>query len=203
MSGSSDSTPPNLFTPPDAEVRSSPEDDAQEPVGLDLTALMARIREAAWQRRAGRGRTPTVPGTSDAPSRVAAGPSLATAGDGWPAVVGRLANVDRLARIGVTVPEMATFPRPLRPLARLLGRVVLYLVRFLTHQQSECNQAVLAALQQLSGTALRKLNDVERQLHQTQEALRVAERRMDELQQRPSKSQHSTISADAPQSSAA
>jgi hypothetical protein len=203
MSGSSDSTPPHLPTPPDAEVRSDYQDDAPELDGLDLPALKARIRAAAALRRDGHGLPPTAPAPIAAPSMAAATPFLASAGAGWSAVFGRLADVDRLAHLGATIPEMTAVPRPLWPLARLLGRVVLYLARFLTRQQTEYNQAVLAALQQLSGAAARRLNEMERQLLQTQEALREAERRLDELQQRPSKQRRDENSADAPQASAA
>jgi hypothetical protein len=96
--------------------------------GFDLARLKAEIRESLARRRpADRAAAPA--GGFDADLRAAS-----------------LRRVERHADIGAGVPELPRFRGPLRFVARLLARVVLYLARFLTSRQRECNYAVLNAL---------------------------------------------------------
>jgi len=59
------------------------------------------------------------------------------------------------AVVGVSLPAFAEFPRSLRPLLRLVARVVLYLARFITAPQTRFNVAVVDALRALADTELR------------------------------------------------
>jgi O-antigen chain-terminating methyltransferase len=51
------------------------------------------------------------------------------------------------AHVGEKVPPMLRFPEPLRRVALFAGRVVRYLARFITEDQSACNVQVVKALQ--------------------------------------------------------
>jgi FkbM family methyltransferase len=63
----------------------------------------------------------------------------------------QLHRVGAWADVGVTVPPMARFPRPLRGPARLVARLVLLLARVVTNGQRRFNHLVLRALRGLTG----------------------------------------------------
>ncbi len=60
------------------------------------------------------------------------------------------------ARVGQKIPSFASFRRPLRPIARLTARIVLYLSRFITDRQSDYNIALLRTVAAL-GEAVDRL----------------------------------------------
>jgi hypothetical protein len=97
--------------------------------GLDLARLKEEIRECLARRTAATGAVAAPAGGFDADLRAAS-----------------LRRVEQHADIGAGVPELPRFRGPLRFVARLLARVVLYLSRFLTSRQREYNYAVLHAL---------------------------------------------------------
>src|SRR5262245_4121579 len=106
------------------------EESAAAPAdGFDLAQLKREIRESVARRRA-------------------AGPAAAPAAGGFDGDLraASLRRVEGLADIAAGVPELPRFRGPLRSVARLIARVVLYLSRFLTSRQRECNYAVLNAL---------------------------------------------------------
>ena len=131
--------------------------------GLELARLKAEIREALAQRGAA-AEVAWHPGGFDAEVRAAS-----------------LRRVERHADIGAGVPELPRFRGPLRLVARLLARVVLYLARFLTSRQRECNYAVLNSLRNLHRGLARVEEEQARQLRQLRTDMdRLVEERLNE-----------------------
>jgi hypothetical protein len=118
------------------------------PGPLDLGELKRCIRARAAVRRGGPEPEPVRP----------------PAGADWSAVVASLAWAEEHADLFHADCAMASFPAPLRPLARLLGRVVATLSRFLTRQQTDCNNATLTALHLLGATTRRRLEELDRRV---------------------------------------
>jgi hypothetical protein len=116
--------------------------------GIDLARLKAEIRASLARRTAAPGAVAAPAGGFDADLRAAS-----------------LGRVERHADIGAGVPELPRFRGPLRFVARLLARVVLYLSRFLTSRQREYNYAVLNALRNLH-RGLSRLEDEQAQRFQ-------------------------------------
>ena len=119
------------------------------PDSPDVDELKRRIRERAAIRRGG-----PVPD----------GPVVPVEAADWTAVLAGLAWAEEHADLVHADPRMRSFPGPLRPLARLLGRVVQVLSRFLARQQTDCNNATLTALHLLGMTARNRFDDLERRL---------------------------------------
>jgi hypothetical protein len=114
---------------------------------LDLATVKAEIRASLARRRSAGALA--LPGAFEADLRAAS-----------------LSRVERLADIGAGVPELPRFRGPLRLAARLLARVVLYLARFLTSRQRECNYAVLNVLRSLHRGLARLEEEQARQFRQ-------------------------------------
>jgi hypothetical protein len=129
---------------------------------LNIAELKRRIRELAALRRGGPEPRPA--------------PDHGGAAD-WSAVLGGLAWAEEHADLVHAELAMRSFPRPLRPLAQLLGRVVLVLSRFLTRQQTDCNNATLTAVYLLGATTRRRLDDLDRRIAALESALRQIETR--------------------------
>src|SRR5436305_7519175 len=102
----------------------------EEPRLADVDELRRRIRDLAALRRGA-----PLPAPSAGRAE----------GVDWSAVVAGLAWAEDHADLVHADPQMLSIPGPVRPLARLLGRVVLVLSRFLTRQQTDCNNATLTA----------------------------------------------------------
>jgi hypothetical protein len=130
--------------------------------GFDLDRLKAEIRASL----AGRPAEPARPGTAGGFDA-----ELLAAG---------LRRVEKHADIAAGVPELPRFRGPLRVVARLLAGVVLYLSRFLTSRQRECNYAVLNALRNLDRGLSRLEQEQERQLRRLRADLERLEQRLDE-----------------------
>jgi hypothetical protein len=128
--------------------------------GFDLARLQAEIRESLARRRPA---DRAAAGGFDADLRAAS-----------------LRRVERHADIGAGVPELPRLRGPLRFVARLLARVVLYLARFLTSRQREYNYAVLSVLRNIDRGLSRLEQEQARQIRQLRaelERLREEDRR--------------------------
>ncbi|MCC6417502.1 MAG: hypothetical protein IT429_04570 [Gemmataceae bacterium] len=105
--------------------------------GLDLEKLQAQIRAAAARRRE-------------------AAPVLVFPAIDWELLAASLARVERHADIAAGgAPDLPRFRGPLRRVGRLIGRVVLFLARFLTSRQREYNHAALSTLRNLQRAVIR------------------------------------------------
>jgi hypothetical protein len=126
---------------------------------VDVDELKRRIRELAAIRRGGPMPEP---------------PEQQPAGADWSAVLAGLAWAENHADLVHAEPAMRSFPGLLRPLARLLGRIVGVLSRFLTRQQTDCNNATLTALHLLGVTVRHRLDELDRRVaaleHQLEES---------------------------------
>jgi hypothetical protein len=114
---------------------------------LDMEALQKEIREEAARRRAG---LPSMDAFRRFPE---------TFRDGavdWEQLQAHLDVAARHANIGATVPPVTRFGALLRPLVRLVARLIMSSAHFLTLPQREFNFSILRALQTL-GTRLRNL----------------------------------------------
>jgi hypothetical protein len=114
---------------------------------LDLDDLYRRVRDLAAVRRGS-------PELEAAPAP----------GADWPAVLAGLAWAEEHADLLHADCAMKSFPRPVRPLARLLGRLVAVLARFLVRQQTDCNHATLTAVYLLGATTRRRLDELDRRI---------------------------------------
>jgi hypothetical protein len=130
---------------------------------VDVDELKRRIRELAAIRRGG----PEPPAPPEANAD-------------WSAVLGSLAWAEEHADLVHANPAMLSFPGPLRPLARLLGRAVLVLSRFLARQQTDCNNATLTALHLLGATVRRRLDELDGRVALVENAVREQERRQEQ-----------------------
>jgi hypothetical protein len=115
---------------------------------LDLDELHSRIRDRAAVRRGGPERQP-------APS---------APGADWPAVLAGLAWAEEHADLLHADCVMKSFPGPVQPLARLLGRLVAVLARFLLRRQTDCNHATLTAVYLLGAATQRRLDELDRRV---------------------------------------
>jgi hypothetical protein len=104
--------------------------------GLDLDALRACIRQQAARRRAAAAEAPAQP------TRIPA--------FNWLQVHCRLNAAERLTRAPGTVPHLWRFPGPIRYLARLAARLVLYVAQLITIRQGECNACLLQSLRDIA-----------------------------------------------------
>jgi 2-polyprenyl-3-methyl-5-hydroxy-6-metoxy-1,4-benzoquinol methylase len=71
----------------------------------------------------------------------------------WSLLQAELKLLEKSALVGLQLPEMPRFRGIKRFFARLVGRVVLYLGQFVTHQQRQFNCTVLNQLRVLTGAA--------------------------------------------------
>jgi hypothetical protein len=103
-----------------------------EPV-IDVAALMASLREEVRRKHGGAGR------------QVGEEPE----GEGWTPIHASLDMAEQRAMIGSTVPNLSRFHRLLRLPARLVARVMLYLLQLITVHQREYNQSMVKAVRGL------------------------------------------------------
>jgi hypothetical protein len=122
----------------------------------DIDRLKACIRQAVARRHLRQGADP---------SDCTRAPTRATE---WLALVASLQQVEQHLDIGHSVPDLARVPGPLRKLARFLVRAMLLPAGFLIRRQTECNQALLRALHDLSGTVHVIIGDLERDLRRVE-----------------------------------
>ena len=132
---------------------------------LDLDELKRRIRELAAIRRGG----PVPEAPADQSGSAA-----------WSGVFAGLTWAEEHADLVHANPAMLSFPRAVRPLARLVGRVVLVLSRFLTRQQTDCNNATLTALHLLGATVRRRLDELDSRVARIENAVRELEQRLEQ-----------------------
>jgi O-antigen chain-terminating methyltransferase len=104
---------------------------------INVDELMSKIREEVARRDSG-GRTTSPPNHADA--------GHPTFSSNWPHLTGILSQAEQNANVGTKNMPMLKFARPYRWIARLVGRIVLYLGEVITNPQRKFNHSVLDAL---------------------------------------------------------
>src|SRR5262249_9598418 len=138
---------------------------------LDIEQLKGRIRHLASEHRAKAPVSPRdEPPVAARVDSVHPGPGAASR-SGKSDAPDNLGLIERLADLGSLTPDMMRFPRALRPIARLAARAVLFLARFLTKQQTDCNHAMLTALNALRDDLDRSVREFDERLAQVHASL--------------------------------
>jgi len=103
---------------------------------IDMDELMEKIRDNVAKRRKG---------SIDLRSNFSSGGDTISSIN-WPEIMASLSMAEQNADAGSTILPMMRFWKPVRWLARLVGRTVVYLAQVVTVPQRRFNQSILVAL---------------------------------------------------------
>ena len=110
---------------------------------LTVDEIMTRIRQEVARRKS-----------------VARDESLGRGGSGndlpppeWVSIAARISGAEQHANIGDKAPQMAQFSRPIRWLAKLTGRITLYLTQVITITQRQFNRSITQILRAIADSA--------------------------------------------------
>jgi len=163
---------------------------------INVEKLMAKIREEAARRR-------PVPNQSNNESEEGSSPRLHLSD--WNDLSRSLAAAESCADIGVADLRGARYPSWARPMARKVGRLVLFLTRIITKPQRDFNHQLLYTIRNIcQGT--KSLEDqvvAERQARQEQltqelKAREGVEARLEEMCEKLAKEQEARKQLEAP-----
>jgi hypothetical protein len=110
---------------------------AESKIGeIDIDEVMEKIRQEVLRRRSARAGSPSIPGLE----------KETNASLRWHHIELVLNQAADNVQAGDGAPLMLSFPRWIRWLARLGGRVVIYVAQVVTVRQGRFNQAILEAM---------------------------------------------------------